>query len=161
VTSTRTAQLAINRLPWDEIAKSQKVVASGGTVADAALPPLTNADRSAAKEIKLRDLRRPWKPPIDALPPVERLENDPIALSGGAATLGQLLFAAPAAKAVTAMRVPTMDFAFPPKLRFQRFNLQSGKEDGAVQPDFPLEARDVSPDGRLLVGLHRRAGTDI
>ena len=51
----RSCTLALESIPWDTIAASQRIVAEGGTVADLGLPPLTQPDWTAVKQRSLAD----------------------------------------------------------------------------------------------------------
>jgi WD40 repeat protein len=157
-------KLVITRLPWDEINKSAAIVASGGTAADAALPPITKANLAAAKTMVLQPDLLPWKAGMDAAAPAGVLRSEPIPLPVQAYKVHRLLFAGPdVGKVLTAVHANKPgESSFPPKIEMQRFDLKTGRQDASIAPNFGAELRDFSLDGsRLAVSSSGHERIDV
>lgn len=144
----------IVKLSPEEIAAGAKMIQAGATAADAALPPLTIADRSAAKSVPLSRQPNQWTYKAGPIPTAKPLLAQPIDVNIKAGDLRVVAVASAAAgKAVVSAATANEPSPSPPPTgrEFFRFDLASRRQDAKFSLPFPAEFLDLGPAGNVVL----------
>ncbi len=145
-------------LPTETLAKASKIIEQGGSAADAALPALTAADLSGARQVAGGAAAGAWSVKPDAAP-AGRTVNSPIPTQTQAMEAAGLLFSGPAGHTLALVTIAGGGNPFDPSKdegkarRLLRFDSASGRSLGRIELSPSVDPMALSPDGARVLTL--------
>jgi hypothetical protein len=139
--------------PRERLAAVRKAVQSGGSAVDATLPPLKDADLTAAKAVEVPPPGVDWSAPPDPAPEADRAARRPLPLASATRQIQSIRISrgpGPVAVLELAARDRQPEEETPPR-RLERIDLVTGKVTGTLELPAGCRLLGISLDGALAL----------
>lgn len=149
-------ELAIATVPKDKVVKASEAVQAGGVGVDAALPPITRADTSAAQSLVLNEPVDSWSVRPDPAITASKLPTKPVLFEASPGDLRQVRFSRDTSRVTVLRAVPppggTLRIGAEPVGNvLEAYGFPTGRRQKEISLPMFYYLMDVSADGNLAL----------